>query len=98
MGASLRAVKLPASTGALGSVAAPGGTFGGFTVHATGAAAAIVRFWDNTSAAGTLLAVVELTSSGVGSWALIVIDPVFVTTGIWVEYVTGTVEGSVYVG
>lgn len=91
-------VKLPATSGLLSSVNTPGPVFGGWVIHSVGGAA-VVRMWDNASAAsGTLLCAVDLTAPGtVGCFDHFQIDPLFVKNGIWVEYVSGTVEGSVYV-
>lgn len=75
------------------------GYFGGISLHVLNAAAAKVRVWDNPSAAsGTIVGSYELTASGVGSS----IDLVFerakrVLSGLYVELVSGQVEGSVLV-
>ena len=99
MGKTHTPVKLPASTGALAKISVPGSTFHGFAVHSVGGAA-VVRFWDNASAAsGTLLATVDLTAPGtVGCFVNEAGLNLMVFNGVWVEYVSGTVEGSVYVG
>ncbi len=99
MGHSATPIPLPASSGLLPDVGVPGPSLGGWTMHATGSAPAIVRLWDNaTEASGTLLAVIELTGSGNGSFDTEEFhSPVLVTNGIWVEYETGAVEGSIYI-
>jgi len=75
--------------------------YGGLTIHATGAAPAKVRVWDNTTNSGTLLDVADLTASGFGSFATHSVGEdgvgVLVKIGIYVEFVSGTAEGSVYV-
>jgi hypothetical protein len=89
---------IPVVAGALPGVGMPGGQYAGLCLHAVGAAACVVRIWDGTSASGTLLDVVELTGSGVGSFASYVLDGEggHVTTGIFVELVSGTLpEGSI---
>lgn len=94
----VRAVKLPTSSSELGSVAAPGAAFAGWTVReTTGSAGAVVRFWDNaTAASGTPLGTVALAAGASDTHELR--HPVFVTAGVYVELVSGSVEGSVYIG
>ena len=92
---------LPSVSGPLAGVAVPGAVYGGLVIHATGAAPARVRIWDNTSASGTLLDVADLTGSGFGSFASHSVGDdgcgVLVCKGIYIEIVTGTAEGSVLV-
>ncbi len=90
-------IPLPGATGEVPGLSAPGGVFGGFVVHVTGGAAAVVKFYDSTSASsGTLLGAVELTASGNGSWAVVELHhPIRVANGVWFDLVSGTVEGSV---
>jgi len=99
MKAAHTAVKLPAASGLLVNVTVPGAVFHGFTVHSVGGAA-VVRFWDNDdSASGTILAVADLTAPGtVGCFENKIGLDLMVFDGLWVEYVSGVVEGSAYVG
>lgn len=72
------------------------GEYGGVGLHVTGAAAAAVRLWDGTAASGTLLETIELAASGVDSWASFVLaPPVRFAVGLFVEIVSGAVEGSI---
>jgi hypothetical protein len=76
-------------------VTGPGG-YAGVALHVTGAAAAKVRLWDGTSAAGTIIDSIELAASGVDSWASFVLNgAVRFATGLFVEIVSGGVEGSI---
>lgn len=69
------------------------GTYGGYTIRETAGATAVVRIWDNTSASGTLLETFALAANGSAAqeynWG------VAAQTGIYVEIVSGTVEGSI---
>lgn len=90
---------LPGSAGELSGIAVPGGLFGGFVVHNTGAGNAVIKFYDNASAAsGVLLGVADLTAAGtVGCFAIIELEnPLRVVNGIYYS-VTGTVEGSILI-
>lgn len=93
----VRAVKLPTSSGELGSVGVPGPVFAGWTVRDTGGTGAVVRFWDNaTAASGTPLGTVALAANASDTHELT--HAVEVQNGVYVEYVSGSVEGSAYVG
>jgi len=83
---------------ATGLIAGAQSAYAGVALHAL--TACKVRLWDNaTTAAGTLLDSIELTAAGQGSFASFVLDPpVRVVNGIFVELVTGTVEGSIRLG
>jgi hypothetical protein len=85
-----------AKTFAAGAAAAGIGIFAGYSLRETAGAAATVRIWDGTAAAGILLATVALTASG--SEAFAPPGGVFFATGMFVEVVAGTVEGSIYIG
>lgn len=94
-------VPLPAASGAPAGVPAAPLVFGGFTMRNTGVAAVQVDIYDNTSAAGTLLATVDLTAKGsVGACATW--EPnddagLKVNTGVFVSYSAATVQGSLFV-
>lgn len=80
---------------AAGSVFVGVGTYAGATMRETGTAAAVVRLWDNASAAsGTLIAVFGCGLSG----AVVHNTPITVAfmKGIFVEVVSGVVEGAIY--
>jgi hypothetical protein len=84
---------------AAGEMVGGPGHFRGITMHVTGAAAAKVRLWDNASAAsGTILGTWELTASGADSFVDLMYTPgrQFVR-GLFLELVSGTVEGSVFI-
>ena len=98
---SMRALPMPGASGSLTGIGAPGARYAGVALHAKSAASCIVRFWDNASAAsGTIIDVIELTASGVGSFTSYALDGggVFIANGIYVELVSGTMpEGSIRV-
>lgn len=91
MGAPARRLPLVA-----GAAIAGRGTFRGFTVRETAAAAATVVVHDGASATGAILAAITLPASG----SQTVLDPegVWFTDGVFVEVVSGTVAGSIFVG
>ena len=72
------------------------GTYAGATMRETGTAAAVVRLWDNASAAsGTLIAVLGCALGGVDKHNTAI--TVAFVKGIFVEVVgTGVVEGAIY--
>lgn len=72
------------------------GFYAGFTVRETsGSAAAVIRIWDNASAAsGTILDVISLTS-GQSISDYLPNGGVRAYNGIYVEKVSGAFEGSV---
>lgn len=78
--------------GAIGS-AGPG-TFAGIVVRETGASTAEVRVYDGTDNTGTLLDAVKLTSGQVVAGHGIAVAFV---TGLYVDVVSGTVAGTVFV-
>lgn len=90
MGAPARRLPLAA-----GAAIAGRGSFRGFTVRETAAAAAVVVVHDGPSATGAVLAAITLPASG----SLTVMDPegVFFADGVFVEVVSGAVSGSVFV-
>lgn len=78
-----------------GALVANNGIYTGYSLRETAGAAAVVRLWDNPAAAsGTILATIALAANAskdasvLGVWF----------TGVFVEIVSGTVEGSVYIG
>jgi hypothetical protein len=91
-------LSVPGASGAISGIGVPGGIFGGYLVHAVGGAA-VVKFYDNASAAsGTLLGAADLAASGVGSWAYVQLTPpVRITAGVYFEIVSGAVEGSILI-
>jgi hypothetical protein len=94
VGVSARAVAL---TGADQLVVTGGAMYRGFSIRETAGAAAVVRIYDGASASGTLLDTVSLVASesarelygSCGIWA---------TAGIFVDVVSGSVEGSIRIG
>lgn len=70
--------------------------FQGWTIRETAGAAAYVRMYDNASAAsGTLVGEVSLAANGSST---IVGAGIRCTAGLYVDIVSGTVEGSVFIG
>lgn len=84
---------------AAGEMVGGPGHFRGITMHVTGAAAAKVRIWDNASTgSGLILGTWELTASGAGSFVDLMYTPGRqFTKGLFLDLVTGTVEGSVFI-
>jgi hypothetical protein len=72
------------------------GTYKGVTLRETAGAAAVVRIYDGTSAAGTLLDTIALAASQ--SVSLDYPEGIAVRTGIYVSKVSGAFEGSVRLG
>lgn len=71
--------------------------FRGLSVRETAGATAAVRLYDNTSAAGTIVAPVSLPANG--SFSIAAPDGgVQAGIGLFWSVVSGTVEGSVWVG
>lgn len=70
------------------------GTYAGIQVVEGAASTAEVRVYDGTSNAGVLLDVVKLTSGTIGVGHGI---DVWFSTGLYVDVVSGTVAGRVYV-
>lgn len=91
-----RPAATPNTVGASGTVFTGPCTFKGLSVRETAGAAAAARIYDGTSAAGTLLAAISLPANG--SYAFSVPDGIRAATGIYWSVVSGTVEGSVWVG
>jgi hypothetical protein len=83
-------------TGAAQVVAVGPALYRGFTLRETAGAEAVVRVWDNPSAAaGTLLDTVALPADGS---ATELHDGVRAATGVYVQVVSGTVEGAIRIG
>ena len=94
MGGVARAVAL---TGSDQIVRATAAIFRGLTVHETAGSTAVVRVYDNASgASGTVLAAVSLGANESETIALTV--GLYVDAGLFVDVVSGAVEGSVWVG
>lgn len=95
---SRSAVTATALTGADQAVLAGKGRYHGFTIRETAASTAVVRIYDGTSAAGTLLETIALTA---GQSQQAYYEPegnaggIRVDAGIYVDVVSGAVEGSV---
>jgi hypothetical protein len=86
-----------ALTGSDQVIRATHGLYRGICLRETASATAAVRVYDNASAAsGTLLDVVALAANG--SASLMHEPGIQVANGIYVDIVSGTVEGSVRVG
>lgn len=91
MGAPARRLPLAA-----GAAIAGQGAFRGFTVRETAGAAAVVVIHDGASATGAVLGAITLPAAG--SQTVMDDEGVWYTTGVFVEVVSGTVSGSVFVG
>lgn len=79
-----------------GAVRAAAALYCGYALRATGGAA-VVRIWDNPAAAsGTLLDVVALAADA--SAQAMYDTGIDARRGVFVEVVSGTVEGSVRIG
>jgi hypothetical protein len=72
-------------------------TYRGYSLRETASAAAVVRVWDGTSAAGTLLDTVALAADG-SAQAWHDGGGIRAASGVFVEVVSGAVEGSVRIG
>jgi hypothetical protein len=73
------------------------GRYLGITVRETAGAVASVRVFDNTAASGTVIDAVSLAANA--AWTTYVAgDGLRVDTGIYVDIISGTVEGSVRLG
>lgn len=81
---------------AAGQLASGMAFYRGYSLRETAGAAATVRLWDNTSAAGVLLATIALAANS--SKDFVAPHNVMAQNGIFVQVVAGTVEGSVYLG
>lgn len=77
-------------------VSGSSGLYKGITLRETGASTAVVRIYDGTSAAGTLLDTIGLTAGQ--SISLDYPEGIAVKTGIYVSKVSGAFEGSVRLG
>lgn len=73
------------------------GTYRGISLRETAGAAAVVRVWDGTSAAGTLLDTIALAANA-SAWTWYDDGGVWFTAGVYVEKVSGTIEGSIRIG
>jgi hypothetical protein len=82
-----------------GALIPSAGAYAGHTLReTTGTAPAVIRLWDNASAAsGTLIATIALPTS-TSSTVSIHGDGVWFASGMYAEIVTGACEGSVFVG
>lgn len=72
------------------------GFYGGFSVRETAGSTAAIRVYDGTSASGTLLDTIGL--AGLESARESYVNMLQFSNGIYVDIVSGTVEGSVRIG
>lgn len=94
MGAPVTTIAL---TGSDQVVRASHSFYAGFTLRETAGAAAVVRIYDNASAAsGTLLDTIGLAANE--SARELYLKPVHAANGIFVDIVSGAVEGSIRIG
>jgi hypothetical protein len=85
-----------ALTGSDQAVLASAGAYRGICLRETAGATAVVRVYDNASAAsGTVIAAFSLAAN---ASADVVHDGIWVVNGVYVDVVSGAVEGSVRVG
>ncbi len=81
-----------------GALVATPTTFCGYSIRETAGAAAVVRIWDNASAAsGTLLATVGFPAASASQTKYFGAEGVRAENGIFLETVSGAVEGAIYV-
>lgn len=93
MGSYARSVAL---TGSDQAVLATAGVYRGVCLRETAGSTAAVRVYDNASAAsGTVIGAFTLAANGSVD---VVHDGIYVTGGIYVDVISGAVEGSVRVG
>lgn len=84
-------------TGSNQAALARPGAYCGFTIRETAGSTAVVRLFDNASAAsGTPLEEISLAANE--SRSELYVHPVWARNGIYVQVVSGTVAGSVRVG
>lgn len=76
-------------------VATRSGVYDGLVIRETAAGTALVKLYDNASAAsGTLVDIISLAANGVATS----IHRVRFQNGLFVDVVSGSVEGSVFLG
>jgi hypothetical protein len=95
------AVSAVALTGADQAVRSGACTYHGFSLRETAGATAVVRIYDGTSAAGTLLDSVALSANESAREYYPVEDSrggIRAASGIYIDVVSGAVEGSLRVG
>lgn len=88
--------KATALTGADQAVLSAAGEYRGFAIRETAGSTAVVRIYDNTAASGTLLDTISLAASE--SLSALYSPGIAASTGIYVDVVSGTVEGSIRTG
>lgn len=82
---------------AAGALSATSVTFCGYSLRETAGSAAVVRVWDNASAAsGTLLATIGLAASA-SETKYFGEEGIRAENGVFLQTVSGAVEGCVYV-
>jgi hypothetical protein len=86
-----------ALTGSNQAVSATPAAYRGFTIRETAGAVAVVRIWDNASAAsGVVLEEISLAANE--SARELYLPGVWAANGVFVQVVSGTVVGSVRIG
>jgi hypothetical protein len=91
--ATVRAYPL---TGADQAVSTGQGTYWGLALRETAGSAAVVRVFDGTSAAGTVIDTISLAANGAASTWLH--GGIRFAAGVYVDVVSGSVEGSARIG
>lgn len=91
-----RTVQKVALTGSDQTVRSTEGIYCGFTIRETAGSTAVVRIYDNTAASGTLLDTIGLAANE--SAREFYPGGIWVSTGIYVDIVSGAVEGSIRIG
>lgn len=88
----------PKSVSGSGTVFSGPCSFRGFSLReaAGSPGAAVVRVWDNTAASGTMIAAANIAASGGAHHAPG--DGIRANIGLYLEVVSGTIEGSVWIG
>lgn len=89
----MRVVNLTGANQALSAPVGPFLYYRGITVRETAGAVAVLRVYDGTSAAGTVLDDVSLVANE--SAREVYDHPKIATIGVYVQIVSGTIEGSV---
>lgn len=90
-------VPVPLVAGAGQQIITGPGYYKGAIVRETGAVALLLRVWDGTSAAGTIVDVVTVAANG--TVTAFTSSAVAFSIGLFVERVTGTTyEGSIRIG
>ena len=95
---SITTTPIPYGGGATQVIFAGAGWFKGVSLRETAGAAAIVRLWDNpTTNTGTLIGTYAFVANQSYN-ELYTGDPVYCAKGLFLEKVSGTIEGSIRIG